>query len=115
MYYDEEQERREDKRNKILRTPINDFELSVRSRNCLSNMGVRTLGDLVNKTEAELLSFKNFGETSLMEIKEILRNKGLRLGMPSRIYRCLARYLPSIPVPRSTPYLPGGTDRPFQY
>ncbi len=81
MYYDEEQERREDKRNKILRTPINDFELSVRSRNCLSNMGVRTLGDLVNKTEAELLSFKNFGETSLMEIKEILRNKGLRLGM----------------------------------
>ncbi|MCB9888883.1 MAG: tetratricopeptide repeat protein [Planctomycetes bacterium] len=81
MYYDEEQERREDKRNKILRTPINDFELSVRSRNCLSNMGIRTLGDLVNKTEAELLSFKNFGETSLMEIKEILRNKGLRLGM----------------------------------
>ena len=81
MYYDEEQERREDKRNKILRTPINDFELSVRSRNCLSNMGIRTLGDLVNKTEAELLSFKNFGETSLMEIKEILRNKALRLGM----------------------------------
>lgn len=81
MYYDEEQERREDKRNKILRTPINDFELSVRSRNCLSNMGVRTLGDLVNKTEAELLSFKNFGETSLLEIKEILRNKNLRLGM----------------------------------
>ncbi len=81
MYYDEEQERREDKRNKILRTPINDFELSVRSRNCLSNMGIRSLGDLVNKTEAELLSFKNFGETSLMEIKEILRNKGLRLGM----------------------------------
>ena len=81
MYYDEEQERREDKRNKILRTPINDFELSVRSRNCLTNMGVRTLGDLVNKSEAELLSFKNFGETSLMEIKEILNNKGLRLGM----------------------------------
>ncbi len=81
MYYDEEQERREDKRNKILRTPINDFELSVRSRNCLANMGVRTLGDLVNKTEAELLAYKNFGETSLMEIKEILRNKNLRLGM----------------------------------
>ncbi|MHC4513246.1 MAG: DNA-directed RNA polymerase subunit alpha C-terminal domain-containing protein [Planctomycetota bacterium] len=81
MYYDEEQERREDKRNKILRTPINDFELSVRSRNCLANMNIRTLGDLVKKTEAELLSYKNFGETSLTEIKEILRNKGLRLGM----------------------------------
>jgi DNA-directed RNA polymerase subunit alpha len=81
MYYDEEQERREDKRNKILRTPINDFELSVRSRNCLANMNIRTLGDLVKKTEAELLSYKNFGETSLTEIKEILRNKSLRLGM----------------------------------
>ena len=81
MYYDEDQERREDKRNKILRTPINDFELSVRSRNCLAKMNIRTLGDLVKKTEPELLSYKNFGETSLNEIKEILRNKGLRLGM----------------------------------
>ncbi len=81
MFYDEDQERREDKRNKVLRTPINDFELSVRSRNCLAKMGVYTLGDLVKKTEAELLSYKNFGETSLTEIKEILKNKGLRLGM----------------------------------
>lgn len=81
MYYDEDQERREDKRNRILRTPINDFELSVRSRNCLAKMNVRTLGDLVKKTEAELLSYKNFGETSLQEIKEILKQKSLRLGM----------------------------------
>jgi len=81
MYYDEDQERREDKRNRVLRTPINDFELSVRSRNCLVKMNVRTLGDLVKKTEAELLSYKNFGETSLQEIKEILTQKGLRLGM----------------------------------
>jgi DNA-directed RNA polymerase subunit alpha len=81
MYYDEDQERRDDKRNKLLRTPINDFELSVRSRNCLAKMNIRTLGDLVKKTEAELLGYKNFGETSLNEIKEILKNKGLRLGM----------------------------------
>jgi DNA-directed RNA polymerase subunit alpha len=81
MYYDEDQERREDKRNKLMRTPINDFELSVRSRNCLAKMNIRTLGDLVKKTEAELLSYKNFGETSLQEIKEILRVKNLRLGM----------------------------------
>ena len=81
MYYDEDQERRDDKRNKLLRTPINDFELSVRSRNCLAKMNIRTLGDLVKKTEAELLGYKNFGETSLAEIKEILKNKGLRLGM----------------------------------
>ena len=83
MYYDEDQERRDDKRNKLLRTPINDFELSVRSRNCLAKMNIRTLGDLVKKTEAELLSYKNFGETSLAEIKEILKNKGLHLGMTS--------------------------------
>ena len=81
MYYDEDQERREDKRNRVLRTPMNEFELSVRSRNCLTKMNIRTLGDLVKKTEPELLSYKNFGETSLMEIKEILRSKGLRLGM----------------------------------
>ena len=81
MYYVEDQERREDKKNKVLRTPINDFELSVRSRNCLAKMGVFTLGDLVRKSEQELLSYKNFGETSLEEIKQILRAKGLRLGM----------------------------------
>jgi DNA-directed RNA polymerase subunit alpha len=81
MLYDEEMERREDKRNAILRTPVTDFELSVRSRNCLAKMGIRTLGDLVRKTEAELLSYKNFGETSLTEIQQILTSKGLRLGM----------------------------------
>ncbi|MFQ5507591.1 MAG: DNA-directed RNA polymerase subunit alpha C-terminal domain-containing protein [Planctomycetota bacterium] len=81
MLYDEDLEKREDKRNAILRTPVTDFELSVRSRNCLAKMGIRTLGDLVRKTEAELLSYKNFGETSLMEIQEILNSKNLRLGM----------------------------------
>ena len=81
MYYDEDQERIEDKFNQILRTPITDFELSVRSRNCLAKMQIETLGDLVQKTEAELLSYKNFGETSLAEIKEILTSKGLHLGM----------------------------------
>ncbi len=81
MYYDEEKERKDDKRAQILKIPVTDFELSVRSRNCLARMNIRNLGDLVKKTEAELLSFKNFGETSLNEIKEILRSKGLRLGM----------------------------------
>jgi DNA-directed RNA polymerase subunit alpha len=82
MYYDEDLERKEDKLNQILRTPISDFELSVRARNCLNKMLIHTLGDLVTKSEQELLSYKNFGETSLNEIKEILRTKGLRLGMP---------------------------------
>jgi DNA-directed RNA polymerase subunit alpha len=81
MYYDEELERKEDRLNQILRTPITDFELSVRARNCLNKMNILTLGDLVRLTEQELLSYKNFGETSLQEIKEILLSKGLRLGM----------------------------------
>jgi len=81
MYYDEEREKKRSRKNQILETPISDFELSVRSRNCLRKMNIRTLGDLLNITEAELLSYKNFGETSLREIKAILDTKGLRLGL----------------------------------
>jgi DNA-directed RNA polymerase subunit alpha len=80
MYYDEEKEKRRTRKNQILETPISDFELSVRSRNCLKKMNINTLGDLLNITEAELLSYKNFGETSLREIKQILESKSLRLG-----------------------------------
>ncbi len=81
MFYDEDQEKKEDKLQQILRIPITDFELSVRARNCLAKMEIQTLGDLVKKTETELLGFKNFGETSLNEIREILRQKGLNLGL----------------------------------
>lgn len=81
MFYDEDQERKEDRLNQILRIPITDFELSVRARNCLNRMNINTIGDLVGRTEQELLSYKNFGETSLTEIKEILSSKSLRLGM----------------------------------
>jgi DNA-directed RNA polymerase subunit alpha len=80
QYYDEDAERRGDRRDAVLNIPITDFELSVRSRNCLKKMNMRTLGDLLRTTEAELLSYKNFGETSLNEIKALLANKGLRLG-----------------------------------
>ena len=80
MYYDEDQARRIAKRNAVLDIPVTDFELSVRARNCLKKMNIRTLGDLVRITEAELLAYKNFGETSLKEIKDMLTAKGLRLG-----------------------------------
>jgi DNA-directed RNA polymerase subunit alpha len=80
MYYDEDQARRIAKRNAVLDIPVTDFELSVRARNCLKKMNIRTLGDLVNTTESELLGYKNFGETSLKEIKDMLTAKGLRLG-----------------------------------
>jgi len=81
MYFDEEKQLTRDRKNKMLETPISDFELSVRSRNCLRKMNMNTIGDLLRITEAELLSYKNFGETSLREIKNILESKGLYLGM----------------------------------
>ena len=80
MYYDEDQERRIDRQNQVLEIPISDFELSVRSRNCLKKMNIKYIGDLLRVTETELLAYKNFGETSLQEIKVILTQKGLRLG-----------------------------------
>jgi DNA-directed RNA polymerase subunit alpha len=75
-----EDDSKPDKRNQVLDIPISDFELSVRSRNCLKKMNIRSLGDLLKTTEPELLSYKNFGETSLNEIKTLLAAKGLRLG-----------------------------------
>ena len=81
MYYDEREERERERMEKIMRTPVNDFELSVRSRNCLSKMNIFTLGDLLRISEQEMLSYKNFGETSLKEVKEMLAARNLRLGM----------------------------------
>lgn len=80
MFYDEDADRRGDRRNAVLDIPITDFELSVRSRNCLKKMNLRTIGDLLKTSEQELLGYKNFGETSLNEIKALLASKGLRLG-----------------------------------
>jgi len=60
---------------------VDEMELSVRSYNCLKNANIRTIGELVQKTEAEMLKTKNFGRKSLNEIKEILTNMGLSLGM----------------------------------
>jgi DNA-directed RNA polymerase subunit alpha len=68
------------KRRALLDTPVTDFELSVRARTALKKMNIRSLGDLLRITEAELMSYKNFGETSLAEIKKMLAAKGLRLG-----------------------------------
>ncbi len=80
MHYDEDQEQSRRKQDAVLDTSINDFELSVRSRNCLRKMNIFNLGDLLRITEPELLTYKNFGETSLTEIKAMLAQKGLRLG-----------------------------------
>ena len=100
MCYDEESERRRDKRNQVLEIPVTDFELSVRSRNCLKKMNIRTLGELISHTEPELLAYKNFGETSLQEIKDMLSSKNLRLGMT---VEGGAEREPSAPAPVSSP------------
>lgn len=80
MFYDRDEEKNADRQFQVLKIPVTDFELSVRSRNCLHKMNILTLGDLIMKTEQELLAYKNFGETSLQEIKDMLASKGLRLG-----------------------------------
>jgi DNA-directed RNA polymerase subunit alpha len=80
MFYDEEAQKRSDRLAQVLNIPVTDFELSVRSRNCLQKMGIRTLGDLSRTPEQDLLGSKNFGETSLVEIRDMLNSKGLELG-----------------------------------
>lgn len=80
MVIDDDSERDLAKRNAILDTPVTDFDLSVRARNCLKKMNIRTLGDLLRVSEAELMGYKNFGEATLVEIKQMLASKGLRLG-----------------------------------
>lgn len=80
MHYDEDQARQEARMKHLLGRPVTDFELSVRSRNCLAAMNINSLGDLTEVSEQELLAGKNFGETSLMEIRELLAAHGLRIG-----------------------------------
>ena len=67
--------------NSNLLKSVDELELSVRSYNCLKNANIKTIADLVQKTEHEMLKTKNFGRKSLNEIKDILHSMGLRLGM----------------------------------
>jgi DNA-directed RNA polymerase subunit alpha len=80
MTYSEDEEERESFNENLLRS-VDELELSVRSANCLKHANIKLIGDLVQKTEAEILATKNFGRKSLNEIKEILSEMGLSLGM----------------------------------
>jgi len=80
MVVEDDPDRDTFKRKALMDTPVTDFELSVRARTCLKKMNIRTLGDLLRITEAELMSYKNFGESSLVEIKKMLTVRNLRLG-----------------------------------
>src|SRR5437762_2055634 len=74
-------DRKPEIRNENLNRSVEELELSVRSYNCLKNANIQTIGELVQKSEAEMLKTKNFGRKSLNEIKEILAQMGLSLGM----------------------------------
>jgi DNA-directed RNA polymerase subunit alpha len=80
MSYSEDEEEKEGINENLLRS-VDELELSVRSANCLKHANIKLIGDLVQKTEAEILATKNFGRKSLNEIKEILSEMGLNLGM----------------------------------
>jgi DNA-directed RNA polymerase subunit alpha len=78
---EEPAERAINQMNEVLNRSVEELELSVRSYNCLKNANIQTIGDLVQKTEAEMLRTKNFGRKSLNEIKEILGSLNLSFGM----------------------------------
>jgi DNA-directed RNA polymerase subunit alpha len=80
MVIEEGHDDRVDARTRMLDAPIGEFELSVRARNCLKKMNIHTLSQLIQLSEQELLAYKNFGDASLNEIKQLLARKGLRLG-----------------------------------
>jgi len=77
----EESQEEKDKINENLYRTVEELELSVRSANCLKNAGIKLIGELVSKTEAEMLKTQNFGRKSLNEIKDILGEMGLTFGM----------------------------------
>ncbi|MDP9264082.1 MAG: DNA-directed RNA polymerase subunit alpha [Acidobacteriota bacterium] len=96
-------DRKPEIRNENLNRSVEELELSVRSYNCLKNANIQTIGELVQRSEAEMLKTKNFGRKSLNEIKEILANMGLSLGM--RIDE-QGNAVPA--APSAAPGVPGG-------
>ena len=89
--------------NEVLNRSVEELELSVRSYNCLKNANIQTIGDLVQKSEAEMLLTKNFGRKSLNEIKELLGGLGLGFGVK---FDAQGR----MTMPAQTPVLPEGLD-----
>ena len=71
---------------KLLKMPVDELELSVRSHNCLMAANIKTIGDLVRRDEAEMLKFRNFGRKSLQELTQILEEKNLSFGMDVEKY-----------------------------
>src|SRR6202165_374110 len=105
-FTEEPSERTMDKMGEQLNRSVEELELSVRSYNCLKNANIQTIGELVQKTEAEMLKTKNFGRKSLNEIKEILSSMGLSLGMK------IDEHGNAVPGPTSNQVLPASAYGP---
>ena len=84
---EEETDKEADRLKQLLQKSVEELELSVRSGNCLRAADIRTLGDLVQKSEQEMLKYRNFGRKSLKEIQDILEQMGLQFGMDVGKYR----------------------------
>ena len=100
------EDRKPEIKNENLNRSVEELELSVRSYNCLKNANIQTIGELVQKTEAEMLKTKNFGRKSLNEIKEILGTMGLSLGMK------IDEHGNAVPGPTSNQVLPASAYGP---
>ncbi|HVZ61153.1 MAG TPA: DNA-directed RNA polymerase subunit alpha, partial [Terriglobales bacterium] len=96
-----EEQRKPEIRNENLNRSVEELELSVRSYNCLKNANIQSIGELVQKTENEMLKTKNFGRKSLNEIKEILSTMGLSLGMKIDEHGNAVPGAPAPPLPAS--------------
>ena len=70
----------------LLNQNVDDLELSVRAQNCLKAAQIKSIGDLVRREESEMLKFRNFGRKSLLELVEVLEERGLRFGMDVEKY-----------------------------
>ena len=70
----------------VLNQPVDDLDLSVRAQNCLRAASIKTIGDLVRRDESEMLKFRNFGRKSLLELAQVLEERGLRFGMDVERY-----------------------------
>jgi DNA-directed RNA polymerase subunit alpha len=101
-------DRKPEIRNENLNRSVEELELSVRSYNCLKNANIQTIGELVQRSEAEMLKTKNFGRKSLNEIKEILASMGLSLGM-----RIDEQGNAVAAAPSATPGVPAGGGEQF--
>ena len=77
----EEVDEKQEEIQRLLAKPVSEMELSVRSSNCLRNAKIQSIGELVKKTETDMLKYRNFGRKSLTEIQDMIKKMGLSFGM----------------------------------